>query len=185
MPEVKPTPIDVDNITILDLIKVTEWNDVRRAMAHYYPGYEKKMKPRYERVASFKPIKCDEPGEVLEIHAGMSFGWLRDKDNLAGLNTKLRDLVTQQYSSLKNIKDHVYYSMATNKYSMSFRSWRKLASIPISLDTLDHYTFEDILAHFLWEITFYGDEKQTQKKGKELLGRMKDAMKMKDSMKKK
>jgi len=50
-----------------------------------------------------------------------------------------------------------------------------LAAPPISKETLDHYIYEDIITHFLWEITYNGfTEKEMEKQEKRFFGRIKD-----------
>ena len=49
-----------------------------------------------------------------------------------------------------------YYGIATNKYSLMFRRWAELANIKIENATLDNNLREEIVAHFLWEITYSG-----------------------------
>jgi hypothetical protein len=61
------------------------------------------------------------------------------------------------------------YSCSTNAYSLSFRKWIEVSNILISEETLKHYTAEEMLAHFIWEITWYGPEERMLEKGKEML----------------
>lgn len=72
-----------------------------------------------------------------------------------------------------------YHTIHTNKFSMSFRSWRLLANIEIADATLTNHTRAELAAFFLWEITFYGyTEKAMDKIGKQILKSKKEAVKM-------
>ena len=42
----------------------------------------------------------------------------------------------------------------------------------ISQETLKNYLVADILAHFIWEITWYGMEKEMEKEKKEIFKRV-------------
>ena len=56
-----------------------------------------------------------------------------------------------------------YYSIATNKYSMSFRPWAEMANMKVENIVLDYVLKEQILACFLYEITYYGYEEEQMK----------------------
>ena len=118
-------------MTILDIIKITKWKDVRQSLMYFY-DYKLKnknlvgFKKVFDEIKIYKKGKPDLKNEMIEIGVGRYKG---EKD---------------------------WYSIATNKYSLSFRKWRKLVNIPISNKTLEHHTNQDILAHFIWEITYNG-----------------------------
>lgn len=140
-------------MNIIDITKLIEWKDIKKSlMYHYNYGCRNKNLTGYEKVfnivkkyGKYKELNPDCEGEKIEIKACY-------EEELGG-----------------------WYSIATNKYSLSFRSWKKLANIPISEETLDHCTYKDIIALFLWEITYNGfTEKEMKKEKKELFGKIKD-----------
>ena len=137
-------------MNIINITKLVEWKDIKKSlMYHYNYGYTNKNLIGYEKVFNtvkkYRKSKPEYPDEVIEINACIE----EDAEN--------------------------WYSIYTNKYSLSFRSWKKVANIPISKKTLEHYIYEDIIAYFLWEITFNGfTEKEMEKHGKEIFGRIKD-----------
>lgn len=140
-------------MNIIDITKLVGWKDVKRSlMYHYNYGCRNKNLIGYEKVfnivkkyGKYREQRPDCKGEEIEIKANY--------DKEAGS----------------------WYDISTNKYSFSFRSWKKLANIPISEETLNTHIYEDIIAHFLWEITFNGfTEKEMIKERKELFGRIKD-----------
>lgn len=132
-------------LTIQDLIPIVEFSDVMESMKfiHHNHGCKGNYRGLIKDLVSRKRIPHKDPKEFIVI-------------KLIGFN------------ELKKDPDDRFYSMMTNKYSMSLRDWNELVNIPISHDTLKHYRAEEIVAMFLWEITFYGNERQMKKKGKDL-----------------
>lgn len=130
------------NLTIRDIAIMTEWKSVKRSFKYYYSKYSKMLpilEVIFEDIKNYKKRKQKEPDEEIELKVG---GIISDPEDR-------------------------FYCMNTTKYSLSFRKWRELANIRIQEETLRRYEFQEILAHFLWEITFYGfDEKEISKKAK-------------------
>ena len=138
-------------MNIINIIKLVEWKDIKKSlMYHYNYGCRNKNLLGYEKVFNivkkYKKSKPEYPDEVIKI------------------------------SACYEEETNSWYDIYTNKYSLSFRSWKKLANIPISKETLDHYIYEDIIAHFLWEITYNGfTEEKMKKEREEVFGRIKDS----------
>lgn len=125
-------------ITILDIAKVIEWKDIKRSIKHYYPTDKNDYSELFEDLKKYRKRKHTDKDEFITVFVS---GFVDRVEEGDGNN----------------------YGIATNKYSMSFRSWKTLANIPIHKNTLKHYLYKDILAHFIWEITFYGNEKDAKK----------------------
>ena len=138
--------------TIKDILPLVEWNNVRRALAYFYPKTRGDAEPIFKRLLEFPKRKHKDQEEFIEIKT-------------------YNNLEEKEFGPL----DHNYYNTATNKYSLSFRKWAEVVNIPISESTLEHFKFEDIVAHFIWEITWYGGEEETEKKGMEMLSSFKKA----------
>ena len=139
------------NPTIKDIAKFVAWPEVNRAVKYFYP------KDRSNYLPVFKQIRV----------WGSNVTKPTSKEQLV-LRVKGRGIDTPA---------ETWYGINTNKYSLSFRKWKEICNIPISTATLEHYKYEDILAHFIWEITFYGPEKKMEETGKELMRRAKDVKK--------
>lgn len=137
-------------ITPRDIAQEVKWSDVKKAIKYFYPDDKNNYADLFKRIKAFEPQKQEMKGEKIEIHVQDFYRSMKEK------------------VPLKEIAEDRFYSIATNKYSMSFRKWEGLANIPISKKTLDHYMFEDILAHFIWEITFHGTEEEAEKEGEAL-----------------
>ena len=128
----------MQNITIIDIAKVIQWKDIKRSIKHYYPTDKNDYSELFEDLKKYRKRKHIDKDEFITVF-------------VSGFVDRLEE------------GDENCYGIATNKYSMSFRQWKVLANIPIHEDTLKHYLYKDILAHFIWEITFYGNEKDAKK----------------------
>ncbi len=78
---------------------------------------------------------------------------------------------TTEFIEIKKIidSDIIWYAIATNKYSLSFRNWDDIANIPISEFTFKEYPAHKILAHLIYEISWYGMEDSMIIKKKQIL----------------
>ena len=130
------------NITIIDLARAVEWKDVKRAIKYYYPNDKNNYEKLFEEIKKYRK---------------------RKQHNKEFITVSVCEMVNM----LEEAEDNCY-SIQTNKFSLSFRSWKVLARMSIAQDTLDHYLYKDILAHFIWEITFYGNEEKMNETAKEI-----------------
>ena len=136
-------------LTVRDIALISKWTDVKRCLKfHHYRGKKitkdtlKRYEEIFEDIKKYPVEKQKYPKEKVQMGCWADYF---DKD------------IPQ------------YYSIATNLYSMSFRKWKELANIKIDDNTLDFNLREEILAAFLWEITYYGyHEKDGDKVGKRL-----------------
>ncbi len=147
--------------TIRDIVKIVEWKDVKKAYLYYYGKRGLNgLEGIFELIKTFRKQKPKDKNEFIEVIVGGFPGFEPEEDR--------------------------GYSVHTTKYSLSFRKWRELVNIPIQKETIRRYKLCEIICHFLWEITFYGyDEQEIGKKGKEIFGRYKEAVKDIKSKKKK
>jgi len=149
--------------TIRDIVKLTEWKDVKKAYLYYYGKKGLKgLDIIFESIKTFRKQKPKDKNELIEVMVGGWAGNEPEEDRGYGVHTVMKN------------KDA--------GYSLSFRKWREITNIPIQQETIRRYKFHEIICHFLWEITFYGyDEKEIGKTGKEIFGRYKEAVKDLDS----
>lgn len=139
--------------TIKDIREVTTWKEVLKALKFHYPDYKYRgMKKAFDVIKRFKKRKHKVEGEVLEIKC--------------------------IHDDVLNDTEDGYYSISTNLYSMSFRRWAELSNIPIEEDTFNKMKLSETMAHFLYEITWYGTEESSRKLMKELHIRVKDLKQM-------
>jgi len=126
-------------MTILDILKQTKWTDIKKAIKYFYPDDKNNYKQIY-----------------IELKRKQKQQHFRKDEQIKLIFVR------------ENIIGDSFYAISTNKYSLSFRLWSELVNIPISKTTLQHYSNEDIIAHFIWEITFYGTEKNMMSIANEL-----------------
>jgi hypothetical protein len=138
-----------NRVTIRDAIKFVKFKDVKRAIKYFYPEDKNNYKPVFSKLQKMTYEKPVRTNEEIVLHSINDF------------------LVPEE--------PEYCYSIATNQYSLSFRRWSELINLPISQNTLSHFTYPDILAHFLWEITFNGfEEKEIAKEKKVLFSTLKN-----------
>ena len=135
-------------LTIKDLLEWVTIKEVKRAYDYHYADYANNCAITIRQLKAMSRRKHENKGEKLELTNGY---W--------------PDMFSR---TMKEVVEDRYYHMATNKFGLSFRRWAEIASIPISHKTINHYSFEEIVAHFIWEIRFYGSEKQAMKMGKDV-----------------
>jgi hypothetical protein len=130
-------------MTIREIIKYTTYKDVRKAIKLFYPNDKNDYQSVFDFLLTVKKRKQEYDDERLQITAVFQKWDFQDEPDM-------------------------WYNVCTNLYSCSFRSWSKLANIEIDDDTWKHLIPRDIIAHFIWEITFYGNEEDTRKIADEL-----------------
>lgn len=137
-------------MNIIDISQIIKWREVKRALKYHYKGDKNNYEPVFLGIQQYKPRKLPDKCE-LEIYS-INDPW----------DGKL-PLECYYYIRLFNPED-----AEGIPYSLSFQPWKLLASYPIKKETLHHYTYPDIIAHFIWEITFFGNEKQMRVKGRSM-----------------
>jgi hypothetical protein len=149
-------------LAVRDIVNYVKWRDVKRAIRYYYPTDHNNYEKLFYKIAKMPRFKT-EPGETLVVGGGLA------------VKTEWFEKYGQKYlDDLKTGDESMYYSVNLKKvgepytYSMSFIKWKKFVNYPIDLDTLENFNFVDIIAHVLWEMTFYGSETETQKHAKKL-----------------
>lgn len=141
-------------MTPIDISKKVKWADVKRAHKYYYPADKNNYEDIFLGMQKLKNKKHKDPEEFIEVYCSDPY--------TDGIFTE------ENGWTVEEIMQENYYGVHTNKFSLSFRKWKEVFNIPIAKETLRHHKYCDILAHLLWEITFYGMEKDMEKKGKEL-----------------
>jgi hypothetical protein len=151
------------NITIKDLLNIVKWKDVKRSLKYHYPTDKNNYEKLFYELGKRKKVTV-EKGDFLEVYA------------LWDIDDPENEEYTKKYlQEVKNGEEFNYYGIhllslhsGVEKYSVMFIPWSKMISYPIHPKTLYHLTFIDIVAHFLWEITYFGNEKKMKKQGEKL-----------------
>lgn len=143
-------------MNIIELTKLTDWKTVKKAIKYHYPNDKNDYEQVFNKIKKFK-LKEVEKDEFLEI-----------------------EVVSDSIIDKTPYKNQ-YYDVCLRKksenqlYSISFVKWSEASNYCISEETLKNNKIEEIIAHFIWEITFYGNEEQMKKTQKELLKQTKEA----------
>jgi hypothetical protein len=130
-----------EDITPIEIAGLVSYPQVKKVLKHHYKHEWNKAETVFRQIKATKKRKHKDSEEKLVIRIGGS----RSREDF-----------------------DEFYSVATNKYSLSFRKWNEIVNIPIDKETIMHYLYPEIIAHLIYEMTWFGNEKQTQKKGKEL-----------------
>lgn len=162
---------DLESITPIDIAEHVKWTEVKNSLLYYYPNFKwgKFYESVFNHLKKYKKAKGFEGGK-LEVLVG---GFLNFEMYLE------EDSIHWRFYSIHIKKDKLGDFPS---YSMSFVPWIKLANTPFEKETLRRYTYEECMAHFIYEITWYGPEKKMMKEGKEILGTAKKCI---DNLKKK
>ena len=134
--------------TIKDLCQLVTFEDVQRAVNYHYPIDDNDYSLCFMQLSN--AVWDDPPLKDEEIILDVSrYDWqvVAEEENI--------DLDNDEYYSIHTLD-------GKEEYAVSFRSWDELANIPISEEALRNNTYEEIVAHFIWEITFYGSEEQSK-----------------------
>lgn len=135
---------------IIEMAGLISFRQVARALKFHYPSpvIKKATLKRYQEImleiSKYKPEET--PGEELIITMSRPYTWKTDEGELVN-----GDMPGEEYYhvSMKKKGEDV-------NYGIDFCRWEIASSWKISEDTMKHYTPGEILAHFLWEITFCG-----------------------------
>ena len=141
-----------NNLNMIDLCNIVSFDDVVKPFEYHYglsPKGRKVVEKVFNQIKNFKKRSQKDKEEVIEVMCGG--GYFIDEEG----------------------KIERFYCIHTNKYSLSFRKWSEVSNILIEKETLRRYKPEDIIAHFIWEVTWYGDETETAKVAKEIKGSVK------------
>ena len=153
-------------ISVRDILrgKYIKWEDVKKSIKYHYPADKSNYEDLFYKLGR-KRFKQTGKGETLVVHGGMDYSQDYYQDNKG-----------EPYLGwIKDGTDFQGYSVSIDKeedciYSCSFVDWATMVNLPINPKTFEHITMIDIVAHFIWEITFYGPEDVMNKEKKKLDG---------------
>src|SRR4051812_32807604 len=128
----------IEIATVREIAQVCDFKDVIRALEYHYRDYPR-LRGKYGKMV-FNRFK-NAPKR-------------KHRDSIERIILRYAIFITLD----KKDERDAYYSVSTNKFSLSFRLWNEIANIPIAHETLKSYSFEEILAHLIWEVTWYGNE---------------------------
>lgn len=155
---------DIVNIKLIS--KYVKWKDIQRAINYHYPDDTNNYKDLFDSLKNYESV-ITPANETLIISGGVAVDskiWKEEK------NDYFKDIKDEMLDTGYGI--HIKKEGEDLTYSCSFIPWKIMVNMPINEDTLGHYSFEDIIAHFIWEITYYGDEDNMSEVQDEIMGRV-------------
>lgn len=155
---------EIKDLNAKQLAKLVKWEDVRLSMCFFYPSGTgwKKYNTVFKRILTAPTKKQKDPIERLQIYAANSEWKKGDVDSYLSIHSIL--LGTKEYGD------------KPKSFSLSFRDWNELINLRFSDDTFEYYRLQDILAVFIYELTWYGNEKDSKKTGETMYKRLKEAI---------
>jgi hypothetical protein len=151
--------------TVKDIIAggYVKWKDVNKAVKFHFPGDKNNYEDLFYKIGKMKKVPTKK-GESLIITGGIDYTekWFQESGQKWYLDEIKNDNSPEAY--------HICIKKEGEEmtYSCSFVRWAYMASLPIEPMTFKHLSMFQIVACFLWEITFYGDEETMLKHGKKL-----------------
>jgi hypothetical protein len=151
-------------MTIIDLINKSKFKDVSRALRYYYPHPKisantmQRYHEIFDEIGKYK-INENNKWELIIKLNGEEKHWNKEK---------------REWYWFTEIGEEYYSTDAINikekqKYAIEFTAWQSTANYKISSNTLKNYKPSEIVAHYLWKITFIGyHQEPIQNKLKEL-----------------
>ena len=133
-------------LTPRDIAQHCKWEVVQKYLRFFYGRKWNGAEEVFDRIKNAPKKKHKDPEEFLVI----------------SYSTDILEAKTEGFDI------NGFYDIATNKYSLSFRKWNEISNIPISDTAINSFAIEAILAHLIYEMTWYGTEKDSQKYGKGL-----------------
>jgi hypothetical protein len=137
------------------LISVTEWPDVERALAHYYPDacdLTEDYRDTFFHLQRLEPIAT-----TMCLSVRTTFRPGIDEEpflEVVGRNGTLnRDL--EDFKYIGKAEDSSY-ALSEAEFALEFERWAEWLGMEIDAETLAKYSPPDIVAHCLWEMTSCG-----------------------------
>lgn len=152
--------INITDISPREIAPHIEWKDVYLALKYYYSGYNWKGHEKAFYRIKDAPKKRPKAGQRLEVYGFNTF-FIPDKEFESRYGIHIVEI--------KNI-DHM--TNRPKEWGMSFRDWDQLINTKFADYCFRRYTMVDLMAHFIYELTWYGDERTTVATGKGLLERV-------------
>lgn len=126
--------------TIKDIIEYVSIEELNRSLKYFYPKDKNNYNDVYNKIKAMNRCNGFDGEVTLKIRRDFL-------DDEKGLDCESFSI---------GLKENDI------EYSSSFLPWTTFANTPIAQEVLDSNTYSDILAHFIWDITFFGDEQEMQ-----------------------
>jgi len=153
-----------------ELLLTTEWKDIEESLVKNYADASKCI-DCHEKVFSSLPSLTPAPTE-LRICIKEVFD--KDFDDEPHTEVFGKDgTLNKELSDFKymNEKPDSDYANSEVEYAIEFVDWEEWLNMEIDKYTVQKYSNPDIVAHCLWEMTFFGYDKNSIQEQKDELDR--------------
>jgi len=144
-------------ITLGNLIKQTNFNDVMNCITSHYETRKhdsfENFKNLYDKLTKIIPVK-NSTNMFIYINA-----FKEDED---GEYYRVRDFNEDDTNVFFDVsgKDNEHYG-----YSLAACSFEEWIGYCIDKETLENFSYKNIIAHCIWEMTFYGFKRRKDEDG--------------------
>jgi hypothetical protein len=141
-----------------ELIQTTHWKNIQRALLEAYPDLDI---AGYKHV--FTQLRTLEP---VENTMRIRLTWIEPK-NLG--DERYVDVNGTDGTRFKDLEKSSTFVTASQQstdehevaFGLDFKPWNEWLGMNIEPDSLEQFSDEEIVAHCLWEMTFYGFDQTT------------------------
>jgi hypothetical protein len=142
----------------VELIQTTPWKYVKRALLEAYPD----INPAgYKHV--FVQLRTLEP---IENTMRIRLTWIEPKNDS---DARYVDVNGTDGTRFKDLKESPKFTAASQQsmderevtFGLDFKPWNEWLGMNLEPNSLEEFSFEEIVAHCLWEMTFYGFDQTT------------------------
>lgn len=155
--------VEKETLSPKQVANFVTWKEVRAALLYHYPGFTwLSYKPVFDQIRAAKSVKRKDPAERLEVYA---------TDWSTVYYTKQEAMWERGANGIHSVDGK------KQPWSLSFRPWKETMTMPFTTSNLKTITFKDLIAHYLYEITWYGPEAKMLEKRASVLGLAKEAKK--------
>jgi len=141
-----------------ELVCKYKWDEVCAALIHLYPNDRKNIagfKMVFEQLQTLTHAESNMRIILEEVFDEFENGWYTC---VSGKNGTLKK---EENSEI--FKDDKIGNQEVS-YGIEFVDWKKWLGMDIDLGSISNYSETDIMAHCLWEMTFYGYTQEAIKK---------------------
>jgi hypothetical protein len=168
----------------VELLNNTNWNDIEESLLKNYKNLISSINAYedvYKHLLELNPIETK-----FEIYIAEKFN--KDFDDEPYISVTGRDGSLNKESSdfkyMNQDEDSDFANSETN-YSLSLTDWNEWLGMCFDNETIESYDKNEIIAHCLWEMTFYGFDQYTiVQNTKELNRRVEEVKNMTDEERK-
>ena len=133
-----------------ELVYKYQWDEICPALINLYPNDQKNIagfKMVFEQLQMLTPAESNMRIILEEVFGEFENGWYTC---VSGKNGTFK-----KEENPEILKDDKIGNQEVS-YGIEFVDWKKWLGMDIDLGSISNYSETDIIAHCLWEMTFYG-----------------------------